>query len=81
MVQMISFKQLIQILEEIESKHDFNTHICVQLVDPRTKKVIHSNYRHMGFNKRGKTTIVNTAGIRKWCKDYVKNETTEADND
>lgn len=78
---MISIEQLIRILEEIQSKCDSDTHICVQLVDPRTKKVIYSNYLHMGCNKRGKTTIVNTAGIRKWCKDYIKNETTEADND
>lgn len=78
---MISIEQLIRILEEIQSKCDSDTHICVQLVDPRTEKIIYSNYLHMGYNKGGKTTVVNTAGIRKWCKDYIENETTEADND
>lgn len=78
---MISIEQLIRILEEIQSKCDSDTNICVQLVDPRTKKVIYSNYLHRGCNKRGKTTIVNTVGIRKWCRDYLNNDTTEANND
>lgn len=78
---MISIEQLIKILEEIQSTCECDTHICIQLVDPRTKKLIYSNYLHMGCNNHNKTTVVNTAGIRKWCKDYVKNETTEADND
>ena len=42
---------------------------------------IHSNYLQMGFNRTNKTTVVNTAGIRKWCRDYLKEEVTEDNND
>lgn len=78
---MISIEQLIQILEEIQSKYESDTHICIQLVEPRTKKVIYSNYLQMGCNRTNKTTVANTAGIRKWCRDYLKEEVTEANSD
>lgn len=78
---MISIEQPIQILEEIQSKYESDTHICIQLVKPRTKKVIYSNYIQMGCNRTNKTTVVNTAGIRKWCRDYLKEEVTEDNND
>lgn len=78
---MISIEQLIQILEEIESKYESDTHICIQIVEPRTKKVIYSNYLQMGRNRTNKTTVVNTSVIRKWCRDYLKEEVTEDNND
>lgn len=78
---MISIEQLIQILEEIQSKYESDTHICIQIVEPRTKKVIYSNYLQLGRNRANKTTVVNTAVIRKWCRDYLKEEVTEDDND
>lgn len=78
---MITIKQLIQILEEIESKYESDTHICIQIVEPRTKKAIYSNYLQLGRNRANKTTVVNTAGIRKWCRDYLKEEVAEDNND
>lgn len=78
---MISIEQLIQILEEIQSKYESDTHICIQLVEPRTKKIIYSNYLQMVCNRTNKTTVVNTVAIRKWCRDYLKEEVTEDNND
>lgn len=78
---MITIKQLIQILEEIESKYESDTHICIQIVEPRTKNVIYSNYLQLGSNRKNKTTVVNTVAIRKWCRDYLKEEVTEDNND
>ena len=78
---MITIKQLIQILEEIESKYESDTHICIQIVEPRTKKVIYSNYLQLGRNRANKTTVVNTVAIRKWCRDYLKEEVAEDNND
>lgn len=69
---MISIEQLIQILEEIQSKYESDTHICIQLVEPRTKKIIYSNYLQLGRDRANKTTVVNTVAIRKWCRDYLK---------
>lgn len=77
----MSIEQLIKILEEIQSTCECGTHIYIQLVEPRTKKIIYSNYRQICCNRTNKTTVVNTAGIRKWCKDYLKEEVTEDKND
>lgn len=77
----MSIEQLIKMLEEIQSTCECDTHIYIQLVEPRTKKIIYSNYNQICCNRTNKTTVVNTAGIRKWCRDYLKEEVTEDKND
>lgn len=77
----MSIEQLIKMLEEIQSTCECDTHIYIQLVETRTKKIIYSNYSQIWCNRTNKTTVVNTAGIRKWCRDYLKGEVTEDKND
>lgn len=77
----MSIEQLIKMLEEIQSTCECDTHIYIQLVEPRTKKIIYSNYSQICCNRTNKTTVVNTAGIRKWCKDYLKEKVSEDKND